>query len=100
MGMGGRGRRPSGDDFPPMKMDEEFFKARMEEERKNLDKLYEYMKKYRKPVIVFNHNAQMMKDSPVFNELKENGVMMYPTPERGAKVLARLVEYSRYLNSG
>jgi acyl-CoA synthetase (NDP forming) len=99
MGMGWRGRRPPDEDFPPMKMDEEFIQARMEEERKNLDKLFEYMKKYKKPVIVFNHNARMMKDSPIFNELKQNGVMMYPTPERGAKVLARLVEYSRYLNS-
>ena len=40
-----------------------------------------------------------MKDAPVFNELKENGIMIYPTPERAARVLAHLYAYGNYLNS-
>jgi acyl-CoA synthetase (NDP forming) len=97
--MGMMARRAMSDRFPPEGWDEQVFKAREEEERKNLDKLSEYIKKYQKPVIVFNHSAGAMKDSPMFNELKENGVMMYSTPERAARVLAHLVAYSRYLNS-
>ncbi len=97
--MGMVARRLMSDRFPPEGWDEQAFKAREEEERKNLNKLFEYIKKYQKPVIIFNHNAGTAKDSPMFNELKENGVMMYPTPERAARVLAHLVAYSRYLNS-
>ncbi len=97
--MGMMARRAMSDRFPPEGWDEQAFKVREEEERKNLAKLYEYIKKYQKPVIVFNHSPGPMKDSPMFNELKENGVMMYPTPERAARVLAHLVAYSHYLNS-
>jgi acyl-CoA synthetase (NDP forming) len=99
----GRMRRQSFDesDAPPpfIEQDEEAIKAREEEERKNLYKLFEYIKKYRKPVVTFNRRVADMKDEPVFNELKENGVMIYPTPERAARVLAHLVEYGQYLNS-
>jgi acyl-CoA synthetase (NDP forming) len=97
--MGMMARRAMSDRFPSEGWDEQVFKAREEEERKNLGKLSEYIKKYQKPVIVFNHSPGAMKDSPMFNELKESGVMMYSTPERAARVLAHLVAYSRYLNS-
>ena len=77
---------------------EQMFKARLEEELKGLDKLFEYMDKFRKPVIVASHITEALRSSPVFDKLKEHGVIMYPTPERGARVLAHLVQYSRYLN--
>lgn len=101
MGRFVRSRRdlPEEGTLPFMRMDENELKAREEEERKNLLKLYDYIKRYRKPVITFNRNSGMMKDSPLFNELKENGILAYPTPERAARVLAHLASYSRYLDS-
>jgi len=73
--------------------------SREKEELENLDKLFEYMDKYQKPVIIFNHHADAIKGSIISTRLKENGVMTYPTPERAVRVLAHLVEYSRYLSS-
>jgi acetyltransferase len=100
--MGGM-RPPSFDesDNPPsfIEQAEEEFKKREEEEKKNLARLFEYMKKYKKPVITFNRHAADMKDTSIFNELKQNGIMMYPTPERAARVLSHLVAYGQYLNS-
>ena len=69
-----------------------------EEELKGLDKLFDYMDKYQKPVIISTHLSETMRSSPIYSKLKEKGVLMYPTPERAVKVLAHLVEYSRYLN--
>ncbi len=77
---------------------QKFFEAREKEELEGLDKLFEYMDKYQKPVIISGRVSEEMKSSAVFNKLRENGVPMYPTPERAAKVLAHLVEYGRYLN--
>ncbi|RPH73339.1 hypothetical protein EHM76_05420, partial [bacterium] len=83
--------------FMGMSMD--IMKKRQEEEEKNVAKLFEYMKKYKKPVVTFNRRVTDMKDSPIFNELKANGVMIYPTPERAARVLAHLYRYGQYKNS-
>ena len=68
------------------------------EELANLDRLVEYMDKYQKPVIIFGRTPDGMGNSPVFKKLHDNGLSLYPTPERAAKVLAHLVQYSRYLN--
>jgi acetyltransferase len=100
MGRFARSNRNLPEGAPPfMRMDENESKAHEEEERKNLNKLFDYIKRYQKPVVTFNRNSGMMKDSPLFNELKENGILTYPTPERAARVLAHLAAYSRYLNS-
>jgi len=77
---------------------EQMIKARQEQELKDLDKISEYIKKYQKPVIIYGRISEDMRNSPVFTKLRENGLSMYPTPERAARVLAHLVEYSRYLN--
>ena len=69
-----------------------------EQELSDLDKLVEYMDKYQKPIIISNQISDSMKNSRVFGKLMDNGIMMYPTPERAVKVLAHLVQYSRYLN--
>ncbi|MBN2240400.1 MAG: CoA-binding protein [Dehalococcoidales bacterium] len=106
MGMRQRMQRMMQDSFeeqdnPPsfMEQAEERMREMEEAEQKNLAKLYRYMKKYQKPLIIFNRHSSQMKDLPVFNELKKNGIMMYPTPERAAKVLAHLSKYGMYLNS-
>ena len=77
---------------------DQLFTVQEEEELTGLDKLFDYMDKYRKPVIISGELNEAMKTSRTFSKLKENGVLMYPTPERAAKVLAHLVSYSRYLS--
>jgi acyl-CoA synthetase (NDP forming) len=67
-----------------------------EDELRNLDKLIEYMDRYQKPIIISTDINETVRNSPAFTKLKDNGVMMYPTPERAVKVLAHLVQYSRY----
>jgi acyl-CoA synthetase (NDP forming) len=76
---------------------EQFLRILEEDELNNLDRVFEYMDKYKKPVIMSNQVTEAFRESRTFNKLKDNGVMMYPTPERAVKVLARLVQYSRYL---
>ena len=106
-GMGGMPPRAMLADVPPalraqteqmLKEQEQAFGAREEEELKNLDKLIDYMDRYQKTVIIYGRINEDMKGSRVFNKLRENNIPMYPTPERAARVLAHLVEYSRYLN--
>jgi len=77
---------------------EQFLRILEEDELSNLDRVFEYMDKYKKPVIMSNQVTEDFRKSRIFNKLKDNGVMMYPTPERAAKALAHLVQYSRYLN--
>lgn len=79
---------------------EQALKSWEEDELRNLDKLIEYMDRYQKPIIISTDINEAVRNSPTFSKLKENGVMMYPTPERAVKVLAHLVQYSRYLNEG
>jgi len=81
-----------------IKSQEKFMRAREKEELENLDRLFEYMDKYQKPVIIFGRTPFGMDNSPVFKKLRENRVSLYPSPERAAKVLAHLVQYSRYIN--
>jgi len=73
-------------------------KARERQELEDLDRLFEYMDKYQKPVIISHHMNETLENSPVFTKLRENGILAYSTPERAAKVLSHLVEYNRYLN--
>ncbi|MFC1965962.1 acetate--CoA ligase family protein [Chloroflexota bacterium] len=75
------------------------FRARREEELSGLDKLFEYIDKYQKPVIISSYVTEEMKRSAMFKKLKDNGIMIYHTPERAVKVLAHLVEYRRYLSN-
>ena len=69
-----------------------------EEELKDLDRLIEYMDRYQKPVLIFGRGPERASDSPISKKLQENGIVMYPTPERAAKTLAHLVQYSNYLH--
>jgi len=78
---------------------QKFLETQEKEELQHLDKLFELMDKYKKPVIISGTVDDNVKSSPVFKKLRENGVPMYPTPERAAKVLAHLVGYNRYLGS-
>jgi len=88
------------DNIPPsmrQKM-EETFDAQENEELNALEKVLDYMHRYHKPFIVCRHASEELKKSHTYKKLEESGILMYPTPERAAKVLAHLVEYSEYLN--
>ncbi|MBM2825147.1 MAG: CoA binding protein [Dehalococcoidales bacterium] len=69
-----------------------------QEELRELDKLFDHIDKYRKPVIMTSFVTPALRSSPVFAKLKEHGILIQPTPERAARVLSHLVEYSRYLS--
>ncbi len=73
---------------------EQALKDREKKEEKELDKLFDYLARYKKPIAVFNHHASRMQDSPIFKKLKDNGIMMYSTLERAARVLSYLAKYS------
>ena len=74
------------------------FEVQEEEELKELDKAFTYMDRYQKPLIISHAHTEGIKNSRTFKKLQDNGVVMYPTPERAAKVLAHLAEYSEYLS--
>jgi acyl-CoA synthetase (NDP forming) len=78
---------------------QQMFSLMENQEMAGLTKLFEAMEKYKKPVIISTPVNETIRSSPVFKKLQENGVMMYPTPERAATVVAKLVEYNLYLNS-
>jgi acyl-CoA synthetase (NDP forming) len=79
---------------------ERMFQEHQQEEMRNLDRLFEYMDKYQKPVLVFGMNPTMLNESPIYTKLRERGLAIYPSPERAAKTLAYLVQYSKYLHNG
>ena len=86
---------------PSMKEEvEETLEAQEEEESKQLDTALELMDKRMKPLIICRAHTEHVKNTPVFKKLQDNGLHMYPTPERAAKVLAHLVDYSEYLSHG
>lgn len=68
------------------------------QELENLDKLFELMDRYQKPLVISGRVPEAMKETPFYEKLRNRGVVMYPTPERAVAVVARLVQYSQYLN--
>jgi acyl-CoA synthetase (NDP forming) len=68
-----------------------------EESLRNLDVTMELMKRYKKPVILSAWVNSEVKGSELYKKLERNYLTPYPTPDRAAKALARLVEYSEYL---
>jgi len=78
---------------------QDVFASIQQQELEGLDRMFELMDKYRKPVIVSTHVTDAARNSPVFAKMQKNGVMMYATPERAAAVAAKLAEYSAYLKN-
>ncbi|MEE8353387.1 MAG: CoA-binding protein [Dehalococcoidales bacterium] len=86
------------DDAPSLlERTQEMFQKYQEEELVQIDKLIEYMDRYQKPVLIFGRGPERAENTSVQAKLRENGIVMYPTPERAAKTLAHLVAYGRYL---
>jgi acyl-CoA synthetase (NDP forming) len=66
-------------------------------ELKQLERMKEMRGKYGKPIIFCAMGVDIVKQGEVYKWLEGNYLVPYPTPERGAKALSRLVEYSEYL---
>lgn len=68
---------------------------------KEAESIRELILKYKKPIVVASDVEPLA--SIIGNEtiikLQENGVPVYPTPERAVRVLARMTEYSLWRNS-
>lgn len=76
---------------------QKYFEEITQDEVANLDKAIELMDRLNKPLIICTMYTQALKDSEVYSKLQRNGILIYPTPERAVKVLARLFQYSQYL---
>jgi len=76
---------------------DQLIKAIEEESLRNLDVTMGLMKRCEKPVILSAWVNSEVKDSELYKKLERNFLTPYPTPDRAAKALARLVEYSEYL---
>lgn len=69
-----------------------------EESIRNLDATMELMDRYQKPVVFSTWVTNDVKSGELYTKLQRNHLTPYPTPDRAAKALARLVEYSEYLS--
>lgn len=78
---------------------DEMRKLAEEGELKELGKMKEMMGKYGKPIIFCSISLVMVKQGEVYKWMEQNYLVPYTTPERGAKALSHLVEYSEYLGT-
>jgi acetate---CoA ligase (ADP-forming) subunit alpha len=76
---------------------EQLIKAIEEESLRNLDVAIELMQRHQKPVILSSWVSSEVKGSELYKKLESNYLTPYPTPDRAAKALARLLDYSEYL---
>ena len=67
-----------------------------EESLRNLDVVVELMRKHQKPIVLSAWATNEVKGSELYRKLQQSYLTPYPTPDRAAKALARLVEYSEY----
>ena len=63
----------------------------------NLDKTIELIKKHQKPILFVTHVTGAARGGEAYKKLKENQLSFYSNPERAARTLKHLVEYSEYL---
>ena len=76
---------------------EQLLKGVEEESLQNLDVMIGLMTRYQKPVILSAWATRDAKDSALYRKLQQSYLTPYPSPDRAAGVLSRLVEYSEYL---
>ncbi|MCD6358819.1 MAG: CoA-binding protein [Dehalococcoidia bacterium] len=69
-------------------------------ELESVDMMLSHMGEYQKPIVFCSSRpGRKPWDSELYHRFRDDGVMIYSAPEDGAKVLARLAEYGRYLRS-
>jgi acyl-CoA synthetase (NDP forming) len=66
-------------------------------EVQDLEKTIELMKKHRKPILFVTQVTGAATRGLAYRKLKENHLNFYSIPERAARALRHLVEYSEYL---
>ena len=76
-----------------------WIEAAEDSEQRDVDKLMEMMNRYQKPVVMANMGIPTTRKGEVYRKLERNYILPYLTPERAAKALAHLVEYSEYLGA-
>lgn len=68
-----------------------------QESIRNLEATLELMKRHQKPVVLSSWASDDVKGGELYGALQQKHLLPYPTPDRAAKALAKLVEYSEYV---
>ena len=76
---------------------DQYLKEAEANELTEMDKSIELMNKYQKPMVVANMHVPTLKKGEVYKKMEQSYLVPYSTPERAAKALAHLVDYSEYL---
>jgi len=76
---------------------DQYLKEAEVNELKDMDKSIELMNRYHKPMVVANMHVPTLKKGEVYKKMERSYLVPYSTPERAAKALAHLVDYSEYL---
>ena len=66
-------------------------------EVQELEKTIELMRRHQKPILFVTQVIGAARRGRAYRKLKENHLTFYPIPERAARTLRHLVEYSEYL---
>jgi len=87
---------------PPWERDnlsslEDLLRSVEEESLRNADTTMELMKEYQKPVVLSVWVTGEVRSGDLYRKLEHSHMVPYPTPDRAARALARLVQYSEYL---
>jgi len=67
------------------------------DELNDVDKSVELMKKYQKPIIYANMGVPTPRKGKIYEKLQQKYIIPFLTPERAAKALSHLVQYSEYV---
>jgi len=76
---------------------QEWIDATEGNELAEVEKLMELVKKYQKPAVFCNLAIPTRRRGALYTKLEQNHTIPLPTPERAAKALAHLADYSEYL---
>ena len=77
---------------------EQLLKSVEEESLSNLDEVRNLSYSHGKPIVFSALATNEVKSGELYQKLQRYNLTPYPTPDRAAKALARLVEYSQYLD--
>ncbi|MBE0480563.1 MAG: CoA-binding protein [Dehalococcoidia bacterium] len=81
-----------------LKADALKFRQAMEDaELENLDKTTHLMEQYGKPLVIATMVTGALREGKIMRRLKNRHMKNYTSPEKAARVLARLADYSEYL---
>jgi acetyltransferase len=86
---------------PPWERDysmplDELMESVQQESLENLDTIVELMRQHQKPILLSAMAMPEVKPGDLYRKLQDYYLTPYPTPDRAARALARLVEYSEY----